>query len=69
MEELREALQKLVEERGQAEVARHAGISQATVSRLLRGSRIGTLGTWRKLLAAYPELGRFFLSPNKPNGK
>ena len=63
---IREALQTLVQESSQAAVAERCGLSQPTISRLLSGQRGGTVSSLRKLLKAYPELQRLFLSRNMP---
>jgi len=63
-----EALQGIVDQATQAAVAERAGLSQATISKLLHGkTQGGHTATVLKLIAAYPELGRFFVPVNIPN--
>lgn len=61
-----QAVRELVRNSSQTEVAKRAGISQATISRLVSGQRDGRVGTVKKLFAAYPELVRFFVPANIP---
>jgi transcriptional regulator with XRE-family HTH domain len=65
--QLQAALRQIVGTQSQAEVARRVGVSQATISRLLKGQRRGSMYTAGRLLAAYPELGPFFVPANIPN--
>lgn len=58
----REELMRLVDTFSQAEVARMAGVSQSTISRILSGDRVGNVRTAMRIIQAYPELGRVFLS-------
>lgn len=52
-ERVRERARRIIEEKAltQEEIAKLAGIKQATVSRLLNG-RLGKVGAWEKLLDA-----------------
>jgi transcriptional regulator with XRE-family HTH domain len=52
-ERVRERARRIIEEKAltQEEIAKLAGIKQATVSRLLTG-RLGKVGAWEKLLDA-----------------
>ena len=61
-------LQGIVAQSSQAAVARKAGLSQGPISKLLHGKTQGHLETARKLIVAYPQLGRFFVPENIPNG-
>lgn len=52
--QIREAAQRRLGAKGwsQLELAKRAGVKQATVSRLLAGERQGEPDTWRRLLKA-----------------
>jgi len=64
-----QALQEIVDEFTQAAVAQKAGLSQGTISKLLHGkTQGGHAETVRKLISAYPDLRRFFVPGNIPNG-
>ena len=62
-----QALRDLAQQHTQKGVAARAGLHQATISRLLSGQRAGTMKTIQKLLVAYPDLRRFFVSRDIPN--
>jgi len=62
-----QALGTIVAGATQMTVAEKAGVSQGTISKLLNGKTQGHTATVRKLIGAYPELGRFFVPDNSPN--
>lgn len=61
-----EALRQVVGSASQVEVAQRAGVSQATISRILSGERGGSLRTAVRIIEAYPELGKFLLPADMP---
>ena len=62
-----EAVREIAAKTSQGEVARKAGIDPSTISRMLSGERTGHMVTVMRLLEAYPELRRFFVSRGFPN--
>jgi len=63
------ALQHIVNKgESQTSVARRLHVSQAAISRILSGSRRGSLDMMSRVVREYPEVQRFFVSPNIPNG-
>lgn len=61
-----DGLRKIVSQSSQIEVATRSGISQSSISRMLRGQRMGNMRTVVRILEAYPELRHFFVSENIP---
>jgi len=67
MSSLQDRLRTIVQQAGsQKAVADLTGVNQGTISRILRGSRVGSMRTYEKLVQAYPDLEEVFVSPNIP---
>ena len=59
------ALQEIMSKgESQSGVACRLGVSQAAISRLISGSRKGSLDMMSRIVREYPEVQRFFVPPN-----